>query len=37
MPADAKICNIVVQNSLIFYRNVILSYIELHRKPVSRL
>ncbi|GAC36952.1 hypothetical protein [Paraglaciecola psychrophila] len=37
MPADAKICNIVVQNSPIFYRNVILSYIKLHHKPVSML
>ncbi|MFQ3186611.1 MAG: hypothetical protein ACI8Q3_001646 [Marinomonas primoryensis] len=37
MPADAKICNIVVQNSPIFYRNVILSYIKLHRRPLSML
>ncbi|MFT6269980.1 MAG: hypothetical protein ACJAVV_002808 [Alphaproteobacteria bacterium] len=35
--ADAKICNIVVQNRPIFYRNVILAYINLLRTPVSRI
>jgi RNA-directed DNA polymerase len=34
--ADAKICNIVVQNNPIFYRNVALPYINLNRKPISK-
>jgi hypothetical protein len=37
MLADAKICNIVVQNNGIFNRNVTLLYMNLHRKPISRL
>jgi hypothetical protein len=37
MLADAEICNIVVQNRPIFYRNVILPYINLLRMPVIRL
>jgi hypothetical protein len=35
MLADAKICNIVVQNRPIFYRNVILPYINLLRSLMS--
>jgi hypothetical protein len=37
MLADAKICNIVVQNIAIIYPNVTLPYMNLHRKPINRL